>query len=638
MSADILAITLAPHYADRRASLAVASDGHVLYDAAGLRSGRLCDWVREVGRYRLVVGFGLTWQVDHLLCDLPRAALCDLARDGNARWSGLEIIWLDGHMLALTESGHPRGGLRWYDLAAYFGPGQTLTEVCRSAGIGVPQVVAEEESVFSESPTWTDRYLQAYWEAWNLMACDLAELMRSRLSLLSLPRGGLRGLGTLGEQVLARAGAKAAIAEHPELSPDIPSRLFHGGRLEASGWGRLKGDLESCDISSAYGWAMSQLPSLRGWKWEEAALPACEMEVEPWGIYEASWSGESIWGWHPLPLRAGDQTVFPCEARGWYFGVELATAYGFAGTVTVHRALLPQGPGPHYLGPGPLAETTEAFIERRRHYASLGRGHDLSIWLTKSAVNAAWGVMCRRDQRTEGEGKRRRRDPYRSLLWAAMTTALIRARVNRAILASPERVYAVIVDSIICRPGTVALGDQPGDWRRTAASKRGGVIISEGISQVGKDVRRRGFRATELRSPERIRAAFERIAGDRRALDLPPDQKAPSDWRWAWYIPSSHYISLALAAQQNLWDQWRTVVTSTRSGLIAGNILGQHWPDPHLRHPSGGFRRAQIAWWSLGARPDPPGHDEGPLWHPLFAVPQTDESAASATISSQPRI
>ncbi len=636
--AELGAICLLSDREDGVPTVVATSGWECLLERRGLGAHRLIEWLFQGGSAGLLA-WDTTRLLDLLVWDVPRARLIELAESGCTTWRGATISAVPGHFIELRLGRRTR---RITDLKAFFGGfGEDLDSVLRRAGISLPGPRVALEPSRPELASLAEPDLQALAQARCELIAELGGLLRGRLWQLGLHPHQLTGFGALAGEILARSGrtrgprSAGRARSHPELKAlsglkDLPERLFFGGRQEACGWGHLRGDLVVADINSAYGWALTQLPDMGsprdGWRWQRSQPPARLEDCEPWGIYLASWSGEDIWGWHPLPLRRGDVIVFPCEARGWYYGVELASACGFSGKLTIERALVPEGAGPHHLGPGPLAEPIGELLALRSKAASQGGPRDpLSQWLIKGLVNSVWGTLCQR----QGSGSKP--PQWRDLLLAGMTTALIRSRINSVLAASPEQVYCVAVDSVICRPGIVDLGSLPGQWRITASSHKGGTIISEGISVVGRSVRSSGYRVDELGSIESIRKAFEGVNGSR--MEAGESEDFPSDHRWAWYVACRRYVSLQQAAISGRWDDWRKAEISARCGLEPGNLYGQHWPEPKLRHPAGGLRRAAMP--ESGIRPDPPAHREGGLWHPLFAVPQADQDDLSQSILSQ---
>ena len=223
----------------------------------------------------------------------------------------------------------------------------------------------------------------------------------------NLPLRSFYGAGSTASVLLKRMGINKVKRDGPEeAAPDFASAFF-GGRFENRVSGPCPGRTWSYDISSAYPYQLFQLPCLECGTWErttdrralDGASAACvRYTLDPTDPDEA---------WGPLPFRCENGSiVFPRRARGggWVWRSEFLAAERHFEGVGFREAWVYRTDCTHR----PFQEIAAAYVER------LKLGKEGAGIVLKLGCNSCYGKLA------QSVGVSR---PFRSIVWAGMTTA-----------------------------------------------------------------------------------------------------------------------------------------------------------------------------------------------------------------------
>jgi len=346
----------------------------------------------------------------------------------------------------------------------------------------------------------------------------LAEALRDELSAadLPLPRQWC-GPGDLAAAALRRY--KFVPLADPDPLAGLPDMLlaYYGGRIEVTAHGDVPRDLWEYDLRSAYGWAIGELPSPVG-QWRDGE--------GWWGVCLIRWrrnralarnAGPAMLG--PFPSRSASGSLsYPLAGMGLYWQPEIEAARRAGYDVEVLRAW-------HWMPDDPEARPWRAMVAEL-HTARVPAPS------SKPLLPAMYGKLIQRIGNTR----------WRSLTYASLVTAMVRAAVLDAASQSPSDIVMISTDSIVSlRPLGLFLGERPGEWRMT--EHRGGLhIVAPGLywSLRGDDrVRTRGFPRDALLSRRRDMMALWR--------DWSPEQQPPG-----LAIPMRLLLTIPLAAALDL--------------------------------------------------------------------------------------
>ncbi len=227
----------------------------------------------------------------------------------------------------------------------------------------------------------------------------------------------------------------------PELIIAIMSAYF-GGRFENSVVGNVTEPVYGADISSAYPYAQATaLPCLAHGRWFKArkthllsdikrgTLAVCRFRVK--SVPLAKDRAKIAWG--PLPCRDGNGSiVYGTGFEGWAWRDEALLALkGWPDLVEILDAWIFESSCDHK----PWAWVPDMYTKR----CAWGKeGPGLSI---KGAVNAGYGKTAQ----NAGDDP-----PFRSWIWAGMTTSNCRAQALSAILAAknPWNILSIATDGV----------------------------------------------------------------------------------------------------------------------------------------------------------------------------------------------
>jgi hypothetical protein len=224
----------------------------------------------------------------------------------------------------------------------------------------------------------------------------------------------------------------------PGLEEAVMSAYF-GGRFENSIVGHITQPVNAYDISSAYPYALSQLPCLACGAWElvtkdvmrqvkGATLAVVNFEVRSLPLEERSQIA-----WMPLPCRTESGSIcFPSGFSGWAWKPEiLAALRGWREYIKVKQAWIYRTECDHR----PWTWMPLAY-RQRTEWGSDGKG-----MVMKLGVNACAG----KTMQNVGDPP-----PFKSWVWGGMTTATTRAQALDAICACTDRwnMLAIATDGV----------------------------------------------------------------------------------------------------------------------------------------------------------------------------------------------
>lgn len=346
--------------------LAVSCMGYDLYNKNGLSTLDCLEYLTawKIPRNAAVVGFGLSYDFENILRDVPDEDYLKMTEEGERiRFHEFELMYIPRKILEVTRhTGKTNAKGKEVKKTVYIQDVQGFFQSSFEAAlkkwdIPVPEIITEFKALRNEfSPKMIEK-IKLYNREELRLLIELMEKLRTA-DCEAFEAIGLDPKHT--PRTWYGAGARAAIflrqtawvEEHPpfnndaarELSEKIIERAsldtegehaaqlkehpfaasFYGGRIEAAAVGTFKVPLYDYDINSAYPFAFGNLPY-----WNEDDLIAVE-GLDPAariGMYYVEWNCPEGFNFYPFPYRSKSGNVFfPRRGRGWYMSPEVYAA------------------------------------------------------------------------------------------------------------------------------------------------------------------------------------------------------------------------------------------------------------------------------------------------------------------------
>ena len=417
-----------------------------------------------------ICGYGFTYDICNILIDLNWKQLKTLAKDEAAylyiskgyRYKIRVIYKKLLEVWKLHWNGYKWKSIQYvrvYDVIGFFQKGfAAAVEEWKVADKGERAFIEKYKSKRGEDllPDFEN------WKRYNLLECkllrDLMLRFNEMLTSEDIHLTSWWGAGCIASYWYRQSNIKQHLTQDfgAEINRDILYAYF-GGQVQTFYRGRVEGPVYHYDINSAYPWATSLLPSLRG-KWEDI------FELQrgyPWAIYEVEYDFRGVWEetrYGPLPWRLKhQQIVYPRRGRGIFWAPELlACEAAWPGCIKVRRGrtYIPEENTLPFAWVPPL-------FERRNRFKQEGDPRNIPL---KLGLNSLYGKTAQGEGMKDSQGKRTL-PAYQSYMWAGLITALTRAKMIEAIATNPAAILNVSTDGLFSRsPLPLKMGKGLGEW------------------------------------------------------------------------------------------------------------------------------------------------------------------------------
>lgn len=446
-----------------------------LYTGERLQTAELLDFICDAPREGILVGFAFGYDVTMILRDLPeaqKARLFEPKQFGPGHspfvWCGeFDIDYLPKQYLKVRrvrrvrdpETGQVKrigvkGSTRIiYETFGFFQKG--FVKVIEEFKVGTPEQrkLVAESKVRRGDDEWGITQLERDYCA---IECELlAELMtrlREYCEAADIRPRSWNGAGKLAKALLAKHDAPQVgqINEWvPQEVRDLANMAYYGGRFEITRTGAINGKVYEYDIGSAYPDAMRSLPCLEHGRWEK--MDAGRLRHHD-GLFVAAVTfnapvrGDGIAQLGGFPVRSREGHLYwPLRAGGVYWSPEIRSAERMGFNVRYKT-----GWGLHQNCDCKPFDWIEPLFDYRKSIGKSGPGYPIKL-----GINSLYGAQAQR----VGSGK------YANMVYAGLTTAITRARLNDAIAQAPDKIVMVATDGIYSTvPLDLELGDKLGQW------------------------------------------------------------------------------------------------------------------------------------------------------------------------------
>lgn len=448
------------------------------------------------------IGFGLGYDFEMMLRDITDDDYKALIKGSKITYGPFRLGYVQRKFL---DVGFRLEGTYWSyrlnDIYPYFQ--QSFIKACKAYGIVLPEVVYEgkrNRSNFTYDNIdriieYNKAELDAMVQLANALRDDFAKAFDRVGVAPSIGKRDWYGPG-------AQAGAILRTLEYNELKPDPEqkdrvttgvihsydksegyhilrpklqdygrfllltdpfSSAYFGGRIEASMQGRLEGPLYDYDLISAYPYAMTLLPAVRGKKVRELYKLDGKDRV---GIYLVEWgigNAEDAPAYGPLPYRtAGGNVFFPVTSGyGWYLSPEVYTLDATPGLKhRIIKGYVFDRTDGYGRGTRKGDSTLAMFVELMGRVRAQAKAEgDPAHRGLKLIMNSLYGKTLQK------VGAR----TFFNAFVAAWITSVTRSRIYDIIRDSdPGDVVSIMTDGVLSRvPLPANLGNELGQWELT---------------------------------------------------------------------------------------------------------------------------------------------------------------------------
>lgn len=536
-------------------ALLAASDGTHVLDMNELSTQECFEYLISKDRpKRVIVCFGLNYDVNMWIKDLDREALVTLWTEGRCVYSPPKgnpymIEWIPAHWLKITKRHHKPVWI--YEVWGFFQ--SSFVKALDSWGFETPDDIVTMKAQRGE---FTRNELEKIISYCKLECTNLVRLMNALSAACEVadivPKQWM-GAGSLASALLGkRKWVRPHHSYDSELGPDECKNAilcaYFGGRVEMLKQGVFDW-VSTSDIRSAYPYAITQLPSLRNarlqhHKFYNGNYPHAIWRVKWDDIPKKKLKHPNQKFIMPFPVRNHKDIYYPTSGVGWYHAceVEMAMKLGYPITILEGWCLKKEDDTYPFLW-------VKDIYDLRNKWKKEGIAAEKVL---KLSLNSIYGKLAQGMGYVSSPSKYRGKEPplpkWQSYFWAGEITARTRSRMLEAAIASFDPMMFA-TDGLFCEATPLEDDSKLGGWELTEYSSlfvaRPGVYMAE--KEDGSSVvRSRGFNAREVDFHE-LQQTFE------------------SDGIMGSYVyESKRFIGIGTALMRTDFSVWKTWETKPR--------------------------------------------------------------------------
>jgi DNA polymerase type B, organellar and viral len=413
--------------------LLAASTGKYVMGSEGLSTKECFDFLLSIpkGRKRTLVGFFFTYDVNMMLRDIPLVKLRQLWKHKWLYWRGYILEWTPTKSFTVCRES-PRQRVTVYDVGGFFQC--SFVKALRTWQAAPMEVIERIEGMKGQRDSFDAESMEEI-IAYCLEECrylvSLMMKLQASLETAALVPNTWQGAGSIAGKLLSKNSIKNHRQPDTTWGEEIHEAILHayfGGRVELFQQGFHQ---TACayDVTSAYPFAATQIPTLRGMFTDSNTVP------RDFGLCRVRWNLPSGVTVSPFPFRYKKGIYWPINGEGIYHAVEVRAAqaaYGDSIEVLQAWEFHPDN------DTKPFDFVHDAFKQRARFKAE-GNPAEKAI---KLGLNAMYGKLA------QGIGYRGRPPAHRSYLWAGYLTAHCRATMLTLAMQHPEDVIMIATDGI----------------------------------------------------------------------------------------------------------------------------------------------------------------------------------------------
>lgn len=419
------------------------------------------DFILDLPDQHVYLGYGLSYDTNMWLLDMPNDAVDELLDTGQTRYKQYSIDWVERKYMTIRAYGKSR---TVYDVLAFFqvpfvSPDPAIVKGACDAWL--PQFAADLDFVrlmkglrgnFQNVP---DDEIQRY----TYIECDLlGQLMRKFIDALKAsqlrPRA-LYGPGALAAAALEKYRVKQHMAPLPDALQTLARTAYFGGRFDAAVFGWLE-DCYQYDIRSAYPHQIRSLPCLKCATFAYRGTSYDVLMPRDYGLYHVEWRVDPDARWGPFPHRTPQGLIYyPYEGAGWYHASEVTAALTMFGSDAIK--VVEGWDLVRSCDHVPFDFVVSLYALRKELESSGNVDQGIVI---KLLLNSLYGKLAQQVGRRKNQAP-----PFQCFFWAGAITAGTRAQILDILTTDADNVISIATDGIVATEELdLLLSEELGDW------------------------------------------------------------------------------------------------------------------------------------------------------------------------------
>jgi hypothetical protein len=481
---------------------------HVLRTGRPLGTEDILDWLVELPKSRLIVGYSLGYDWAMWLRDMPAATRREMTADGKWVEYGAYRLQMLGNQVTVTRPdptcpivdgrrrhvrGHTCRSVVVHDVVKFYQQ-SFLGAIGHSKG-GWGVVTEDELAVIEAGKEGRSGFTCEYACSDEAVEYSLAECrVGSRLvdalrvaveDAIGEPLQQFFGAGSIAKMLLKRNGVDAHLGQGG-WPPETPAAVreavmfaYFGGRFEAADFGPMASAVEESDITSAYPATMAALPCLTHATWIHSPGYVGPAEGMYTMLHRVRWDLPANTRWGPFPWRLDSGAIIcPRRGEGWYYGAEVAAARRMHPSIEVLDTWT--------LVKGCQCRPFDWVAQMYEWRMARGNKNDGPGIVAKLGLNSLYGAAA------QSVGT----PVWQSFIWAGLITSATRAKLLDAIRLAPDDVFMVATDAVFSRRPLGLESPGLGGWE--AATYDDVFVVAPGVALMDGKMKTRGMSRKEF--------------------------------------------------------------------------------------------------------------------------------------------
>jgi len=432
-----------------------------------LSSVQCLDFIVGLPITHIIVGYGLSYDVEHWLKDVPPDKMLKLKQDGKVWWKRYLIHYIPNKVFNVSKWSQKRkekkseriSGASVYDIVGFFQ--STFVEASEKWKIGTKEEREYIEKMKALRPGFQDisQETLTYNHMEGKHGIQLFRRVREEYTKLELRVQRPVGAGSIASAMFRRHRVDNYFPIFQSLPVEVMLSGYIGGRFDVSRIGFV-GDIYEYDINSAYPHIARTLPCLAHttFRWTDRYVP------DSHSLWLVRWrDNENPWAPFPYRTANGNHIRYYSSGTGYYYGSEVTAAFQFDPDIDIvggYECICECDERPF--------QWVEDYYAYRQVLKSNG---DFAEIIIKLGLNSVYGKLA------QSKGKS---PPWQNFIWAGMITSGTRAMLMQAVMQNPRAVIKLSTDAVFSTEKlNLPEGKELGEWKRVDLENL--LILGNGI-------------------------------------------------------------------------------------------------------------------------------------------------------------